>query len=190
MFSISDFGRTENVSRNSLTIIKTRSESNMKKFSAKQIAFCGLIAALYVVFTWVLGDFGYGPIQFRIAECMTVLPFCFPVATAGLTVGCFLANLMSTAGPLDLMLGTLATLIGAFGTQLCRKKNLLWLAPLPPVIANALIIGFMLTVYSETRTAAYFFTMAAQIGLSESICCYALGLPLLLLVRHYQKTNN
>lgn len=162
----------------------------MKRFSVKQIAFCGLIGAMYVVFTWVLGDFGYGPIQFRIAECMTVLPFCFPVATAGLTVGCFLANLMSTVGPLDLILGTTATLLGAVGTQLCRKKNLWWLAPLPPVITNALLIGIMLTLYSETKTLSYFCTMAAQVGLSELVCCYGLGLPLLLLVRQYQKTNN
>lgn len=161
----------------------------MKKFSSKQIAFCGLIAALYVVFTWTLGEFGYGPIQFRIAECMTILPFCFPTATVGLTVGCFLANLMSTAGPLDLVLGTLATLLGAFGTQLCRKKNLWWLAPIPPVIANAVIIGIMLTIYSQIWTPAYFFTVVAQVGISEFICCYALGLPLLFLVRHYQNNN-
>lgn len=162
----------------------------MKRFSAKQIAFCGLIAALYVVFTWVLGSFGYGPIQFRISECMTVLPYCFPVATAGLTVGCFLANLMSTVGPLDLILGTLATFLGCLGTQLCRKKNLWWLAPLPPVIANAILIGIMLTAYSETKTVSYFVTMAAQVGLSELLCCYGLGLPLLLVVRHFLKRNN
>lgn len=162
----------------------------MKRFSTKQVAFCGLIAALYVVFTWVLGEFAYGPIQFRIAEAMTVLPYCFPVATAGLTVGCFLANLMSTAGPLDLVLGTLATLLGCLGTQLCRKKNLFWLAPFPPVIANAALIGAMLTVYSETKTAAVFFTMAGQVGLSELLCCYGLGLPLLLLIRHYLKSND
>lgn len=161
----------------------------MKRFSAKQIAFCGLIAALYVIFTWVLGEFGYGPIQFRFSECMTVLPYCFPVATAGLTVGCFLANLMSTVGPLDLILGTLATLLGCLGTGLCRKKNLLWLAPLPPVVSNAIIIGIMLTIYSETKTLAYFLTMAAQVGLSELICCYGLGLPLLLLLRRYNKND-
>ena len=162
----------------------------MKKFSTKQIAFCGLIAAIYVVFTWVLGEFGYGPIQFRFSECMTVLPFCFPVATAGLTVGCFLANLMSTVGPLDLVLGTFATLVGCLGTQLCRKKDLWWLASLPPVISNGVLIGIMLTIYSETKTFAYFLTMAVQVGFSELICCYVLGLPLLLLIRHYQKTNH
>ncbi len=162
----------------------------MKKFSTKQIAFCGLIAAMYVVFTWVLGEFGYGPIQFRFSECMTVLPFCFPIATAGLTVGCFLANLMSTVGPLDLVLGTLATFLGCIGTQFCRKKDLWWLAPLPPVVSNAIIIGIMLTIYSETRTVTYFLIMAAQVGLSELVCCYVLGLPLLLLVRQYQKSNN
>ncbi len=162
----------------------------MKKFSTKQVAFCGLIAAIYVVFTWVLGEFGYGPIQFRFSECMSVLPYCFPVATAGLTVGCFLANLMSTVGPLDLILGTGATLLGCLGTQLCRKKDLWWLAPLPPVISNGLLIGIMLTLYSETKTLSYFALMAAQVGLSELVCCYGLGLPLLLLVRHYKKINN
>lgn len=161
----------------------------MKRFSVKQIAFCGLIAAMYVVFTWILGEFGYGPIQFRFSECMTVLPFAFPVATAGLTVGCFLANLMSTVGPLDLILGTVATLLGALGTQACRKRDLWWLAPLPPVLSNGIFIGILLTAYSETRTFSYFLTMAAQIGLSEFICCYALGLPLLFAIRHYQKSN-
>ena len=163
---------------------------NAKTFSSKQIAFCGLIAALYVIFTWILGEFGYGPIQFRIAECMTVLPYLFPVSTWGLTVGCFLANLLSTAGPLDLVLGTAATLFGAVGTGLCRKKKLFWLAPFPPVLSNALLIGLLLTIYSETRTLTYFVTMAAQIGLSELICCYGLGLPLLLLLGRYQNHNN
>lgn len=161
----------------------------MKRFSTKQIALCGLIAALYVIFTWILGEFGYGPIQFRISEAMTVLPFCFPIATAGLTVGCLIANLLSSVGPLDLLLGTFATLVGALGTQLCRKKNLWWLAPLPPVVANGALIGLLLTIYADNWTASYFFTMAAQIGLSELICCYVLGLPLLLLVQHYLKTN-
>ncbi len=162
----------------------------MKKFSAKQVAFCGVIAAFYVVFTWVLGEFGYGPIQFRIAEALTVLPYCFPVATAGLTVGCFLSNLMSSAGPLDLIFGTVATLLGCLGTWLCRKKNLRWLAPLPPVVTNALFIGILLTVYSETTSLSYFLLMAAQVGLSELICCYGLGLPLLLIVCRLQNKNN
>ena len=162
---------------------------NTKIFTSKQIAFCGLIGALYVIFTWVLGEFGYGPIQFRVAECMTVLPYLFPVSVWGLTVGCFLANLLSTAGPLDLVLGTAATLIGAIGTSLCRKKKLLWLAPLPPVASNALLVGLLLTLYSETRTFAYFLTMAAQIGLSESLCCYGLGIPLLLILGRYYINN-
>ncbi len=161
----------------------------MKKFSVKQIAFCGLFAAIYVVFTWLLGNLGYGPIQFRISECLTVLPYVFPISTVALTVGCFLANLMSTVGPLDLILGTIATLLGCLGTQLCRKKNLFWLAPLPPVVTNAVFIGILLTLYSETRTFPYFLTMATQVGLGELVCCYGLGLPLLLLLWQYQKSN-
>lgn len=162
----------------------------MKKFTVHQIAFCGLIAAVYVILTWILGEFAYGPIQFRISECMTVLPYLFPSSAVGLTIGCFLANLLSTAGPLDLLFGTAATLIGAIGTALCRKNRLRWLAPLPPVIVNGLLIGWMLTLYSETKTAAYFFTTAAQIGLSELICCYGLGMPLLFLLERYQKKGS
>ena len=161
----------------------------MNRFTTKQIAFCGLIAALYVILTWVLGEFAYGPVQFRISEAMTVLPYCFPIATYGLTAGCFLANLLSTAGPLDLILGTVASLLGALGTQLCRKKRLWWLAPLPPVMANALFIGLLLTIYGDAHTVSYFGIMAGQIGFSEFICCYLLGLPLLLLIRRYQNTN-
>lgn len=161
----------------------------MNRFSTKQIAFCGLIAALYVILTWVLGDFAYGPIQFRITECMVVLPFCFPIATAGLTVGCFLANLLSTVGPLDLVLGTAATLIGALGTQLCRKKDLWYLAPLPPVLSNGLLIGLLLTIYSDTPSVSVFFAMATPVAISEAICCYGLGGLLLWLIRKYYKKN-
>lgn len=161
----------------------------MSRFSTKQIAFCGLIAALYVILTWVLGDFAYGPIQFRIAECMVILPFFFPIATAGLTAGCFLANLLSTVGPLDLVLGTLATLIGALGTQLCRKKDLWYLAPLPPVLSNGVLIGILLTIYSDTPGPAVFFTMATSVAISEAICCYVLGGLLLWFLRRYYKNN-
>ena len=140
----------------------------MKAFSTKKIVFCGLIAALYVVLTWVLGEFSYGPIQFRISECLTVLPYLFPEATVGLTVGCLLANLFSPVGPLDLVFGTAATLLGAIGTQLCRKKKLFWLAPLPPVVANALLIGWMLTIYADEKSV--FFLFAGQVGLSELLC--------------------
>ncbi|MBP3300141.1 MAG: QueT transporter family protein [Clostridia bacterium] len=161
----------------------------MKRFSTKQVAFCGLIAALYVIFTWILGDFAYGPIQFRIAECMTVLPFFYPISTIGLTLGCFLANLLSTAGPMDLLFGTVATLLGALGTQLCRKKNLWFLAPLPPVLSNALLIGLMLTLYGGNLSFGYFLTMAAQVGISEAICCFLLGGGLIFLLRRHQNNN-
>ena len=109
-----------------------------------------MIAALYVILTWVLGDFAYGPIQFRIAECMVVLPFFFPIATAGLTVGCFLANLLSTVGPLDLVLGTLATAL-ACGTMWLTRKLTIKNYPLPailcPAIWNALLVGWELQLY-------------------------------------------
>lgn len=160
---------------------KTRSDDTMKKqkITVRHLTFSALIAALYVLLTWMLGEYAYGPIQFRISECMTVLPYLFPFASVGLTIGCFLANLFSTAGALDLLIGPLATLIGAVGTQLCAKKKLWWLAPLPPVLSNALLIGAMLTFLSDAPSGMLFGTMALQIGISQAICCYAIGLPLL-----------
>ena len=89
------------------------------KFTTRQIAVAGLIAAVYTVMSLFSSVFGltYGPIQCRFSEALTVLPFFLPEAIPGLFIGCLVTNLMSTVGPLDIIFGSLATLIAALWTR-------------------------------------------------------------------------
>ena len=151
------------------------------RFTPRQIALAGAIAAVYAAASLLSSIFGiaYGPIQCRFSEALTVLPFLFPEAVPGLFVGCLVTNLMSTVGPLDILLGSLATLLAAF---LTRRMPSRWLAPLPPVVCNAVIIGAMIAWYEAGFTAAFpglFAFHALTVGLGELIACYGLGLPLL-----------
>ena len=102
-----------------------------------------LIAAVYVVLTLVFAPFSYGEIQVRISEALTILPFFTPAAIPGLFVGCILANLLGGAIPLDIAFGSIATLIGAVFTYKLRNSNK-WLAPVPPIVANAVLVPFVL----------------------------------------------
>ena len=90
------------------------------KFTAKSIAIGGLVAALYVVLTLPAAQFAYGPIQFRLAEVLTILPAYGFGSIPGVTIGCFLANLLNPGnlGPIDIIFGTLATLIAGFLSKL------------------------------------------------------------------------
>lgn len=156
----------------------------MKK-SLRALTFGAVVAALYAVLTIAFGFMSYGPVQFRISEALTILPFFSPVSVAGLTVGCLLANIFSPISWLDMVVGTGATLIGAAGTLFCRNKNLWYLAPLPPIISNTVIIGLLLTwqELNSFESGAFFFN-AATIFIGEAVCCYGLGLPLLFLIRN------
>ena len=142
-----------------------------------RIARAAICAALYVGLTCLFAPYSFGPVQFRISECLTVLPFFFPETILGLTVGCLIANLLSPYLILDVVLGTLATLIAALTTWKMKYK---WLAPLPPVLSNALIIPllFYLAAPEEGFLAVYPIG-AATVGLGELVICYGLGLPLL-----------
>lgn len=88
----------------------------MKKLTTRDLAFCGVIAALYAVITLAIAPFAYGPIQFRISEALCVLPFFVPVTSLGLFVGCLVANLFSTVTTLDTVIGSAATLLGCLWT--------------------------------------------------------------------------
>lgn len=98
------------------------------RFTTQQMAAAGIIAAIYAALTLLLPIPQYGGIQFRVAEAMTVLPFLFPEAIPGLTVGCFLANLLGSPIPLDWIVGTAATLLAALWTSKLHHRAL---APLP-----------------------------------------------------------
>ena len=151
------------------------------KLNIRQITFAALVGALYVTLCYFSNIFGctFGVFQFRFAEALTVLPFLCPTAAWGLFAGCILANLLSPYGLPDLIFGSLATLVAGLLTARCGNK---WLAPLPPVICNGLIVGALLA-WSETGFPAAFpgaFAFnALSVGVAELVVCYVLGLPLL-----------
>lgn len=150
---------------------------------AFSLASAAMIAALYTVLTLLAALWGlaYGPVQFRFSEALTILPVFTSSAIPGLTVGCFLANLFSGYST-DMVVGTAATLIAAVGTRLLR--NIRWhglpvLAPLPPVLVNAVFVGAEIVILSPGGFAwAEFLTQAVSVGLGELAVCYGLGLPL------------
>ncbi len=151
------------------------------KLTTKFLARAAVIAAIYVALTYLAGlmNLAYGPVQFRFSEALTVLPFLFPEAIPGLFVGCIVSNLLSPYGALDLVVGSAATLLAAVWTAKCGKRAF---APMPPVIANALLVGAMIAWYEAGFGAGFwaaFAYNALTVGLGELVVCYALGLPLL-----------
>ena len=160
-----------------------------------------MIAALYAVLTYAAAavNLAYGAVQFRFSEALTVLPVFTPAAIPGLAVGCFLANLGSPLGLVDWIFGTGATLLAAVGTWMARKiqiKGMPVLAPLPPVIANVVLVGFELACLSQTGTFGFgnftwaaFGASALSVGIGELVVCYVLGLPLILALQRTKVMN-
>ena len=131
-----------------------------------------VIAALYVVLTLVFAPISFGPVQVRIAEALCILPMFTPAAIPGLFIGCLIANLIGGGIILDVIFGSIATLIGAVLGYMLRKNR--WLVPLPAVIANALIVPFVLKYgYGVVDVAVP--VLMFQILLGEIAGCYALG---------------
>ena len=149
------------------------------RFTTRQMATAGIIAGIYTVLTLLQPFPPYHGVQLRVAEAMTLLPFLFPEAIAGLAIGCFLANLLGSPFVLDWIFGTLATLLAALWTRKMPNK---WLAALPPVICNAVIVGAVIAYSSIADSGAFwpaFGLNALTVGLGELIACYALGIPLI-----------
>jgi len=146
----------------------------MKNNQTRKIANAGLIAALYVVLTYVAASVGLasGVIQVRISEALTILPVFTAAAVPGLTVGCVLANLLTGCAAWDVVFGSLATLIGAVGTRMMRKTpQLAWI---PPVVANVAIVPIVLMKVYGAEDAWWF--LALTVGAGELISCGLLGL--------------
>ena len=146
----------------------------MKNNQTMKIANAGLIAALYVVLTYVAAAAGLasGVIQVRISEALTILPVFTTAAVPGLTVGCVLANLLTGCAAWDVVFGSLATLIGAVGTRMMRKTpQLAWI---PPVVANVAIVPIVLMKVYGAEEAWWF--LALTVGAGELISCGLLGL--------------
>lgn len=144
----------------------------MKQSKIEFIARAAIIGALYAALTLVLAPISYGLIQFRISEALSVLAFFTPTAIPGLFVGCLVANLIGPNGILDIVFGSLATLIAAFITYKINNK---YLAPLPPVIINAFVMGPIIAYYMDVS----FYIGILYVGIGQLLVCYLLGLPLL-----------
>ena len=145
------------------------------KVSPYFIAQGALIAAAYVALTIAFAPISFKEIQVRISEALTILPVFTPSAVPGLAVGCLLANILGGAELFDVIFGSLATLIGAVGTRMLRNRKPV-LAVIPPIVANMLIIPFVLRyAYGILLPIPL---MMLTIGIGEILSCGILGLLL------------
>ena len=158
---------------------------NMKNKSTLFLVQAALIAAVYVVLTLVFAPFSYGEIQVRISEALTILPYFTPAAIPGLFVGCILANLLGGAIPLDIAFGSIATLIGAVFTYKLRNSSK-WLAPVPPIVANAVLVPFVLRYGYGTNLPIPL--MMLTVGAGEVVSCGIFGMVLLTALSKYKGT--
>ena len=151
----------------------------MKKSQALFIAQAAIIAAMYVVLTMLSNAAGLasGVIQVRISEALCILPYFTPAAIPGLFVGCLVSNMLAGGVIWDVIFGSLATLIGAVFTYVLRRFTK-WLAPVPPILSNMLIIPFVLRYAYGAPDALLF--MMATVGAGELISAGVLGMLLLL----------
>ena len=153
----------------------------------RRIVFSGVIAALYVVLTLPMAQFAFGPIQCRLAEVLTVLPSYAGGFIPGVSLGCFLANLLnpSNLGPVDIIGGTLATVTAGFLSRLVGKKNKI-LGIIPPVVINGIIVGgylpFLLVDPGSEVTAAAVALSMFEVAASEAVILVVIGIPVILLI--------
>lgn len=154
----------------------------------KNVAFltqAAMIAAIYVVLTYVFAPFSFGEIQVRISEALTILPLFTPAAIPGLFAGCLIGNILGGAILPDIICGSIATLFGAAGTWLLREKAPV-LGSLPPVIANVLIVPFVLRYGYGINLPIPL--MMLTVGVGEVISCCALGMILYTALKKYRGT--
>lgn len=155
----------------------------MKKSNTAFLSQAAMIAAVYVVLTYVFAPFSFGEIQIRIAEALTILPLFTPAAVPGLFIGCLIGNILGGAILPDIIFGSLATLIGASGTYLLRN-NLPVLAPLPPILANTVIVPLVLHFGYGVALPIPF--MMLTVGIGELLSCGILGIILYAALRRYK----
>ena len=159
-----------------------------RKQNIRTIVYTGVVAALYVVLTLPFAQVAYGPVQFRMAEALTILPVFGLRFIPGVSLGCLIANVLNpgSLGLVDIIFGTLATVIAGFGSRwIGKKKDVLGI--IPPIIANGLIVGFYLPFLlvdegSSVKGSAILISMG-EVALSEAVVMVLIGLPLLLVIK-------
>ena len=166
-------------------------------FTTKRICRAGIIAALYVAFTYAFGAIAYeGYLEIRPAEALTILPLFFPEAVPALYIGCMLANLGSLFLVYDVFIGSLATLLAALATWGVGKLIRGHIARVAvggvfPVLFNAFIIPLIIvflchTLVAETAAASYWF-FVGSLAATRVLWVYALGVPLYYFVYKMRK---
>ena len=148
------------------------------------IVHAAVIAALYVVLTLLANALGLAnyAVQVRFSEALTILPFFTPAAIPGLCIGCLLSNILTGCALPDIVFGTVATLLGAVFTYILRKYK--WLAPIPPIVANTIIVPFVLLYAYGIRPLWLSFL---TVGAGELISCGILGILLLNVLNKYKR---
>lgn len=156
----------------------------MRNKKALFITQAAMIAAIYVVLTYFINAFelASGAIQIRISEALTILPVFTPAAIPGVFLGCLLSNLLTGCIVWDVVFGSLASLIGGVGTYLLRKHK--YLAPIPPIVANTLIVPFVLSYGYGIPGSIPFFMLT--VGIGEVVSCYVLGVLLMTVLGKYR----
>ena len=155
----------------------------MKVNKTRNLVFGALIAAIYVVLTLMLRPISYGPIQFRISEALCVLPYFTPAAIPGVFLGCLISNLLGGAVIMDVVFGSLATLLGAVGSWLLRKNR--FLVSVPPIMSNILIIPWVLKFAYGSEDLIWY--MMVTIGIGEFLAIGVLGQLLITALTKYRK---
>ncbi|MBR2966702.1 MAG: QueT transporter family protein [Clostridia bacterium] len=146
------------------------------KNTAKHIAVNAIVAGLYVVLTMPFGTLSVNPVvQIRLGEALTILPCLLPYTAWGLAVGCAISNLVSSFGVLDVVLGSVITFISAICTAQFKKR--FYLAPLPPILLNAIFLP-VVWYFAGGGNWQLYFAQCLGLLVSQSIVLYALGIPL------------
>lgn len=157
--------------------------------NSRKLVRTALVAALYVTLCLLFAPISYGMVQVRVAEALTLLPVLCPEAVVGVTIGCFLANMLS-GSVIDMVVGTAATLLAALATY--KLRHIRWrklaIAPsLPPVLFNAVIIGIELSVLylpAGSPIGLYLLNIAT-VGLGQIVSCSILGVALVWVIEKY-----
>lgn len=156
-----------------------------KGITTRFLTETGIIAALYAVLTVVLAPISYGPMQVRVSEALCVLPYFTPAAVPGLFIGCLIANIAglmlgSSLGLLDVVVGSLTTLVAAWLTSRIRVRPLV---PAPAVVLNAFTVPWVLM----TVLGVPYWPSVLWVGVGQALACYGIGLPLLYLLERNRK---
>ena len=152
-----------------------------RKNNIRYLVQSATIASIYIVLTLMANMFGLAnyAVQIRFSEALTILPAYIPAAIPGLTIGCLISNLMTGAMALDIIFGSVATLIGAIFTYVFRRDK--WFAPIPPIISNTLIIPIILAFVYQFEGSIWYFMLT--VGLGEILSCGILGYILMSVIK-------